>query len=215
MAKKIDDMQRDYNAYMARADELKGRMAAAENQIETLKKEMDDAAAAGDVETFRMKKAALADREEELYILNRRAVHNPVTREDALSAWEDRAKDHSRDAKKLQKALDKAIDELEQAFLALLREQSDTLRDRERLAVYANIPKEEAERRFKMELLQAKAAEAPNYYRHVAPEIVFLIESGRWTVVPGNIPGMFGYMPQNEKAAAAVDIIKNHKPAKI
>lgn len=211
--KTILELQKDYEKRAASAEKLREKVSAMQKQVEALAAEMDKAAAAGDLDTYRAKKREYNERAEEVYVLQKQLKDpEPIAQADAVEAWKARTKEYDRDFDKAQKELQKASEALESAFVSLLRVQADGLRDRERLARFARI--ETPERMFPLQMVQDAMQTVDARMRLQSPEARYLVMCGRWHVTPPYAGTGFNGLG-SPKLDAAWDILHNHKPATI
>jgi len=216
--KKVDELQKQYELNQAKGEKIKNRIQELQKLCEDLKAKMDEVAFCGDVDLFRAKKAEYEAAEDELYVLRAQEKDSGfIRREDAEAAWAERMKPYQKDFEKAQAEVLKAGRILSQAYTALLRVQSDALRDRERLLQYTGTdvdwryPDTNMEKYF---TLPVKIDDVRNVWCHVpvvSPEIMYLVGSGVWQKSEKKDDSGYWIADYCEQADKAYEIINNYR----
>jgi len=185
--KRVDELQKQYELNQARGEKIKKRIQELRKVSEGLKAEMEEAAFCGDLDLYRAKKAERETAEEELYVLSAQEKDSGFIRmDDAEAAWAERMKPYQKDFEKAQAEVLKAGKILSQAYTALLRVQSDALRDRERLLQYTGTdvdwryPDAHMEKYFTLPVKIEDVRNIDCNVPAISPEIYYLVGSGVW-----------------------------------
>lgn len=216
--KRVDELQKQYELNQARGEKIKKRIQELRKVSEGLKAEMEEAAFCGDLDLYRAKKAERETAEEELYVLSAQEKDSGFIRmDDAEAAWAERMKPYQKDFEKAQAEVLKAGKILSQAYTALLRVQSDALRDRERLLQYTGTdvdwryPDSHMEEYFTLPVKIDDVRKVWCNVPAVSPEIMYLVGSGVWPKSEKKDSMGYWIADYCEQADKAYDIIHTYR----
>ena len=142
---KVADIDKKFQESMKDYQTLIEKQNAAKRQAEDLQSAAEDAALAGDVETYKDLKRKAEDAESLSYVLQKRiektGAKDVFTMEEVVDAWEEYADDHNKKLKaKLKKFSETKLDLLRQ-YDDLVTLQREACAVRERLARYIGVDK--------------------------------------------------------------------------
>ena len=139
----IEELDRQAAAVIAKKNELTGKEAELVKQVEELKATAQAQAEGGQLDSFKTTDKARQDAEAELYVtraqLAKLAKNNPVTAEDAATAWGEYAGKYNKNLAKMLSDYETRRAELLNAYKAMLDAQAEACAVRERLAGYIGI----------------------------------------------------------------------------
>lgn len=135
IAKFIEDVTKRRSETKARLDDLKTQAMKEEAAAQ-------EAAEAGDVETYKKHNAKKADLDAQIYVANvqlEKNLKSEVSKQEAVSAWNEYARGYDTDLKKKLAELEKAKKSLFDCFIEIIDLQDAALRKREQCADFSGV----------------------------------------------------------------------------
>lgn len=132
---KIEKLENEHKKNMAEKAGLKARAKEMKEKADALMKQAEQAAEAGDLETFKKYKALADDASTAVYVANAQiaAKQRPISEEAAADAWKDYSVSMKKNAEAAEKNFLKLRDSMTEAFVSWMETLEDARATRKKL----------------------------------------------------------------------------------
>lgn len=151
MRSKIETLAKQMDENRKKAEQLRAEVSKLEAQTADLDAKAEQAAEAGDIESYKALKLKAADADAALYVkrANVKKFTAPCTKEEALAAWEEFQREHAAAFNKALKEYDAEVKAQSARFKAIIGMQERARKQRKILAGLAGLPENVAVATFK------------------------------------------------------------------
>ena len=138
--KKYADLLKMQEAYQSNQARIKAEIDALSTAITDCEELMKREAEAGNLESYKRKKAEVEAAKDELFVLRAQVARGPgYDKSDVLEAWKDYAEGRDRELKKKLEKYQKNQKALYEEFLEIVDFQNESLRTRVKVAALAGV----------------------------------------------------------------------------